>query len=176
MQCTPFASSLPFFFPLLFFFSGHFYLLYIPGSVGDNLTTCIEMRSWKRNTVNWKGVDEKWEAGFQGQGLLTPRQRLLDWLCGMVWEGTLASAISYHRLQVSNSSFAGSFAGILCIPTQSKLIYQTTLNFWQIALFTSSYRLHLPGRPSTHALKVCCWYLKATSSFMMLCATVCMQL
>ena len=66
---------------------------------------------------------------FQGQGLLTPGQKLLDWLCGMVWEGTLASAISYHRLQVSNSSFAGSFAGILCIPTQSKLIYQTTLNF-----------------------------------------------
>jgi len=25
------------------------------------------MRSWKRNSVNWEGIEEKWEAGFQGQ-------------------------------------------------------------------------------------------------------------
>ena len=90
--CTPFAPSLLLlflvhclpFFPLLNFSSPSILLSLaslilstfpfpilnllspLPGCVGDHLTTCVQMRSWKRNSVNWEGVEEKLKVDCKG--------------------------------------------------------------------------------------------------------------
>ena len=45
-----------------------------------------------------------------------------------------------------------------------------------MALCTSNCHLQMSGRPSTVALKVWCWYVKATGNYKISCATVCMQI
>ena len=72
--------------------------------------------------AGWISIKDKLEN-------LTPGQKLLDWLCGMVWEGTLVHFLTVGCKSLTLRSFVGSFAGILCIPMQSKLIYLMTLNF-----------------------------------------------
>ena len=68
------------------------------------------------------------------------------------------SALSYHELQVSDSSFVGSFAGILySLRNQiSQINLSDDSKLLTVAPCTSNCHLQMSGRPSTLALKVWC--------------------
>ena len=68
------------------------------------------------------------------------------------------SALSYHGLQVSDSSFVGSFAGILySLRNQiSQMNLSDDSKLLTVAPCTSNCHLQMSGRPSTLALKVWC--------------------
>ena len=76
------------------------------------------------------------------------------------WDGIrrYTSALSYHGLQVSDSSFVGSFAGILySLCNQiSQINLSDNSNLLTVPPCTSNCHLQMSGRPSTLALKVWC--------------------
>ena len=96
------------------------------------------------------------------------------------WDGIgrYTSALSYRGLQVSDSSFVGSFACILYSLRNQILQINSSddSKLLTTAPCTSDYHLQLSGRPSKLAVKVWCLYLKATGNHMILSATFCMQI
>ena len=76
------------------------------------------------------------------------------------WDGIrrYTSALSYHGLQVSDSSFVGSFASILySLRIQiSQINLSDNSKLLTVPPCTSNCHLQMSGRPSTLALKVWC--------------------